>query len=368
MAFKKYTLYPRVVDDLKKRSFIGIFFYLVVLYLVLFTGDYYDRHPEFSNWLAFSVCSICMFRFFHRLVAKWLEPRFVKSNNWVFFFSVPITALIWGVGFAVFMLQDGEANANLLMVMCTIGLSSGAAVAFIPDFRISFLFSTFMLVPAIAVMLFFSINLPLAVAIILMFMYLCFMAYRGNREYWNALENEYLLEKKSWALEKISRIDSLTELYNRRHFDDMYAFEWDRAARKKQSISIIIADIDHFKKVNDEYGHPAGDEYLKAVGHSFKQVFKRKIDIVARYGGEEFIVLMPGESEEIVFEIAQDIRLRFEKYRLEYNGHSLKATLSLGVASCIPNQGQKSQSLISKADKALYKSKIDGRNRVTVSA
>ncbi|MBU1193682.1 MAG: diguanylate cyclase [Proteobacteria bacterium] len=366
MAFKKHRLYRRVADDLKRRSYVGVFFYMVILYLVLFTNDYYDQHPDFSNRLIFLIVGICLFRFFHWPIAKWLEPEFVKLNNCLFLLSVALTALIWGVGFAQFLLQRGDADANLLMVMCTIGLTCGASVAYVPYFRLAFIFNIFILVPGIFVMLLFSINLPLATAFILMFLYLSFMAYRGNQEYWKALENEYLLEEKSKDLEKISRIDGLTGLYNRRYFDEVYSFEWNRSVRKKQSISIILADIDYFKKVNDQYGHLAGDDYLKAAGQLLRQVFKREIDIIARYGGEEFIVLMPGETQENVFLLALKAQKAFEAYSLEYEGQMIKTTLSLGTATCVPDQDSESQALIARADNALYKSKENGRNRVTI--
>ncbi len=366
MAFKKYRLNPRVIDDLKKRSYIGNVFYLLILYIVLYTGDYYDRHPDFSNQMTFFIAGISLFRIFHLPIAKWMEPKFIKFNDTVFIFSVLLTSFLWGIFFAKFMLQGGDANTNLLMVMCTIGLSSGAAVAFYPDLRVSVIFSFFMLLPAIFVMVLHSMDMALTISFILMFLYLCFMAFRGNREYWSALENEYLLEQKSKDMEKISRIDGLTGLYNRRYFDEVYAFEWNRSIRKQQPISIILADIDHFKKINDQFGHLAGDEYLKDVSRLFKQIFKRKIDIIARYGGEEFIVLMPGESDLNANEMAENIRKKLEIYMLEHEGRTIQATMSLGVASCTPQKDQEPQELISKADGALYQSKSDGRNRISI--
>ncbi len=368
VGFKKHRLSSRVMEDLKQRSFFGIVFYPVVLLLVLIPGDYYHRHPDFSNQLIMLVMGICLFRLIHWQVSRWLAPRFVRLNNQLFFLSVALTALIWGVGFAKFMLQDGEFNANLLMVICTVGLAAGAAVAFLPDFRLAFVFSFCMLMPAIIMMGINGINTPLLIALVLMFLYLCFMAYRGNQEYWTALENEYLLEEKSKDLEKISRVDGLTGLYNRRYFDEVLMFEWNRSLRKKVPLSIVLADLDYFKKTNDQHGHLAGDEYLKASARMLKNVFKRKTDIVARYGGEEFIVLMPDESGENAVELADKIRSKLERYQLEYDGQVVQTTLSLGVAGCIPAEGQDPNYLISRADTALYQSKADGRNRVTFSS
>lgn len=299
-------------------------------------------------------------------VGKWIPSKFLKINTTVFILSVVLTALIWGIGFANFMNQTGEANAKLLMVMCTVGLCSGGVMAYIPELRLSMVFCFLMLVPAVMLMGLHHINMPLAAALVLFLIYLCFIAYRANREYWDALENEHLLEKKSKDLEIISRIDGLTGLYNRRYFDEAFSFEWNRAVRNKTSLSVMIGDVDQFKRVNDQYGHLAGDEYLKSLGGLFKDVFKRKTDIIARYGGEEFIALMPNESAENTRRLAETIRSMTESFQLEYEDHTIQTTISIGIAINVPHQHEKREFLISKADRALYQSKTSGRNKVSV--
>ncbi len=365
MEFKKYQLYPRVIDDLKKRSTIGIIFYLSTACIVLFTDNYYLRHPEFSNPFLFSLSGICLLRLFHLYFAQWVQPKLEKLNNHIFILSVAVTALIWGIGFAKFMIQDGELSATLLMTMCTIGLCAGGALAFIPDLRLSILFSFFMLVPAMGIMIFYQINMPLVISLGIFFIYLCFIAHRGNREYWDALGNEFLLEEKSKAHEKISRIDDLTKLYNRRYFDESLSFEWSRSVRLQSPISIIMFDIDDFKRINDNYGHLAGDQYLKATAKMIKKIFKRDTDIIARYGGDEFIALIPNTPLENVCMMAEKVRLEIEAFHLEFEGQTIQASISSGAAICIPDKNDFFQSLISRADKALYQSKTSGRNKVT---
>lgn len=366
MAFKKFKLYPRVVTDLKKRSALGIIFYPLVLMFVLFPGGYYASYPDFSLKLSLYIGAICLFRLLHLLAARWLEPKFVKTNNIIFFISVILTGLIWGVGYARFMSIETGLSGDLLIVMCTIGLSAGGTVAFLPDFRVALLFCSAMLLPAIFMMAWNNHDFPLLTAHSLMLLYLCFMVLRGNREYWDALENEYLLEKRSLELEKISRVDGLTCLYNRRYFDEVYAFEWNRSVRKQLPMTVIIADIDNFKLINDRYGHLAGDEYLKALSRILGQVFKRSMDIIARYGGEEFVILMPEEPGGSAVDLCRIVKKQVQNFVLEYDGQFLRTTLSLGVASMVPEMGKEPGILISKADEALYKSKVNGRNRVTV--
>lgn len=362
LSFKRYQLYPRVIDDLKKRSTIGIVFYLTTACIVLFTDNYYIRHPEFSNPFLFTLSGICLLRLLHLSIAQKVQPRFERLNNYVFIASVAATALIWGIGFAKFMVQEGELSATLLMTMCTIGLCAGGAVAFIPDLRLSISFSFFMLVPAMGVMSYYGTNFPLVVSLAIFFIYLCFITHRGNREYWDALENEHLLELKSKDFEEMSRIDGLTGLYNRRYFDEVFSFEWRRSVRHQSSIAIIMFDIDNFKQINDQYGHLAGDQYLEAVAAVIQHVFKRETDITARYGGDEFIALIPNKPLENVLMMAERVRQQVAAIRSEYEGQVLQTTITTGAALCVPTHQDRPQSLILKADKVLYQNKTTARN------
>ena len=364
MAFKRQILNPRVIEDLKKRSDIGIVFYLVVAGIVLLSESYRSHHPDFSKLFLFSFAGICLFRIFHLSIAKWMQPKFEKFNTWIFVLSVCLTALIWGLGFANFMIHEGDLYAVLLMVMCTVGLCSGEVVAFLPYFRLAIVYSFLALVPSMVGMLVFKMNVPLVLALGLLGGHLFFLARNGNREYWEARENEYILEERSKALEKMNRIDDLTNLYNRRYFDEAFSFEWTRSVRDKTPISIIVFDIDDFKRINDEYGHLAGDQYLTAIATIIKNIFKRQTDITARYGGDEFIVLISNTALENVSMLAEKVRLKVQALQSEYEGQALQASISAGIATCVPDQKDKPQSLILKADKALYQSKANGRNQV----
>lgn len=364
LAFKRYQLYPRVINDLKQRSTIGIVFFLTTACLVSVTDNYHLRHPEFSNLFLISLSGVCMLRLLHMSLAQRAQPKFEHLNNCIFILGVALTALIWGMGFAKFMTQEGELSATLLMTMCTIGLCAGGAVGFIPDLRLSISFSFFMLVPTIGTMVFYHKNMPLVISLFIFFVYLCFITHRGNREYWDALENEYLLKAKSKDFENMSRIDGLTDLYNRRYFDEVLSFEWSRSVRQQTSISIIIFDLDDFKHINDQYGHLVGDQYLKATAVTIKTVFKRETDITARYGGDEFIALIPNKPLENVLMMAERVRSMIAELHLEYEGQSFQTTISAGAAICIPNKNDTPQSLILKADRALYQSKKSGRNKV----
>ena len=157
--------------------------------------------------------------------------------------------------------------------------------------------------------------------------------------------------------------DPLTDLYNRRHFDPSFEREWARCQRQHQVMSLMVLDIDHFKKVNDQHGHDAGDEVLRAVAHTLTQFFRNE-DLVARLGGEEFAVLMPGIGAEACVQRAEALRERLAAQQVALpHGGELAVTVSIGVAS-YPAQGEDPAHLMRSADQALYAAKRGGRNAV----
>lgn len=157
--------------------------------------------------------------------------------------------------------------------------------------------------------------------------------------------------------------DPLTGLYNRRYLEESLPKEIDRAGRKQQSVSVMMLDVDHFKRFNDVYGHKAGDLVLNKVGTYLLSAI-RQYDIACRYGGEEMIIVMPEASIENAVLRANTIRNDIKGMKLEYESKPLgPVTVSIGV-SCFPNDGIDSEKLISAADKALYQAKEDGRDCV----
>ena len=352
----------RVIRDLKKRSTPGIVFYVLLAVLVLVSDDFYQRQPNISLGFLSSIIGICLFRLIHLPIYRWTDGTREKLNRAIFFASVVLTAIIWGVWFVRFMTLDGEHTAKLVMAICTAGLSAGGVVAFVPNLRLSVVFNFSMLVPTIVVMIVRQINLPLALSILLFSIYLVMVALRANREYWKALENELLLIEKTEELNTLSRIDDLTGLYNRRHFDERLDHEWKKAKRVQRPPTLLLCDIDHFKQINDQYGHQAGDEFLKLTASLLRTVFKRNTDLVARYGGEEFIVLMTDIAPGTAYALAEEMRRRMAEILMPYKGHNISATMSIGVASDTPANATR-ESLISRADSALYRAKQKGRNR-----
>lgn len=171
------------------------------------------------------------------------------------------------------------------------------------------------------------------------------------------------------ALEKVERLsmtDSLSQLPNRRNFEIIINQEWKRCSRESQPLSLLMIDIDFFKKYNDTYGHLKGDDCLKKVATAIQRCTSRAGDFVARLGGEEFVVLFPNTDGPGAMKMTERIRSAVEEEKIEHKSSSIAAvvTISLGVATVIPEQDSDYYLLIAQADQALYLAKREGRNRV----
>ncbi len=178
--------------------------------------------------------------------------------------------------------------------------------------------------------------------------------------------SEEKLKETNEILKRLSSLDGLTGIANRRYFDEYLGQEWNNAIEQKDILSLIMLDIDFFKKYNDTYGHLGGDECLKQVAGLLDTISKQSGAIAARYGGEEFVVILPKKDREEALEIAETIRIGIEELAIPHITSEIKdvVTLSIGVSTCHPVLTVKPKDLIQAADIALYDSKRLGRNRV----
>jgi diguanylate cyclase (GGDEF)-like protein len=168
-------------------------------------------------------------------------------------------------------------------------------------------------------------------------------------------------------LERASRTDALTQVANRRHFDEFMSQLWARARHGSHAVSVLMLDLDHFKAYNDQYGHPMGDACLLAVAQALGQSLRRPGDLVARYGGEEFIAVLHKASPQQVEVAAERVRAAVEALRIAHEGSPMhgRVTISIGWASAPPGDREPTaHRLIAMADEALYQAKNRGRNRV----
>jgi diguanylate cyclase (GGDEF)-like protein len=174
------------------------------------------------------------------------------------------------------------------------------------------------------------------------------------------------LGQANLELASLSRTDGLTQLANRRCFDEAFGNEWHRARRHGAGLSLLLVDLDGFKSYNDHYGHPAGDECLRQVAAVLRRGVHRPGDLVARYGGEEFIVILPQTDEHGARVVAESLRQAVEDLELPHARSPVgdHVTVSIGSGTLYPAEGLDKQTLMGMADSALYRAKRTGRNRV----
>lgn len=175
------------------------------------------------------------------------------------------------------------------------------------------------------------------------------------------------LEMANKELSKMSFTDPLTRLYNRRYFDQILSSEIKRASRTRQPVSVVLADIDHFKKVNDLHGHLIGDECLRMVATTMSRQMGRTSDLIARFGGEEFAMILPSTAPQNAIIVAERARNAVEKINFIHRGRRIDLRISLGLAGWVPETSEPPERMLAAADKALYEAKQGGRNRVVAA-
>lgn len=190
-----------------------------------------------------------------------------------------------------------------------------------------------------------------------------------SKLYEDLLETKKRLETANLELERLAAVDGLTGLANRRTFDERLEAEWRRSQRSNEPVTLLMVDVDEFKAFNDEHGHQAGDECLKAIATCLAENARRAGDLVARYGGEEFGVILPQCDSPEGLSLAETLRRSVEALGIEHGVSKVSpyVTISIGLASVFPVVGESIREFVERADRALYEAKRRGRNRVVAS-
>lgn len=181
-------------------------------------------------------------------------------------------------------------------------------------------------------------------------------------------ERTEALQRANGELEKLSMLDGLTGIANRRRFETILNSEWQRGRREHTTLALVICDIDHFKEFNDHFGHQCGDEALKAVARTLEACLQRPADLAARYGGEEFALILPNTDRDGAFKVAEAAREAIRQLNIkrdDLDSHD-RVTISLGVAIAIPDAENEPDKLVNTADQQLYRAKDAGRDRTMI--
>lgn len=218
----------------------------------------------------------------------------------------------------------------------------------------------------------YLVKLPDAIELIARIRYhsRSYLALRERDEAYRALHaSQQQLLEMNLELRRLSNLDGLTGLANRRYFDEYLGAEWQRAMREQRDIALMMVDVDHFKRYNDTYGHLAGDGALKQVAQALQGAADRSTDLAARYGGEEFSLVMPNTSLGGARLIGEKLRRAVAALAVEHKASTTGDILSvsIGAATMVPQQGTTFTALVDAADRNLYAAKHQGRNQVVAS-
>lgn len=363
---KREEIIQRRIDmDLLSRSMPGIFIYAVLWPVLFFPIGFHIQEPL----LCWGLAGIQFFVSVARLTQARLTPVWYGrgSQSWrVYFAACSLTqAAVWGYLFFLAVGDPRMESMSFTLVLAVGGLSAGAIIALNARLWIGLTNISFVLLPGMAAA-FLIRDFSLALMIGIYFFYLLMIGVRSHKEYRRAFKIESQLEAQRSELEKLNKIDPLTMIYNRGHFNATLEFQWNNGIRTHQPQSLLLIDVDHFKAINDEKGHLFGDECLVYIANSIHSTAKRSTDLIARFGGEEFAVLLSNTTLNEATMLAESIRREFEDSPFVYEGDSLNVTVSVGVSSMIPTPDKKPNLIIEQADFALYQAKNDGRNCVRV--
>lgn len=295
----------------------------------------------------------------YRNIARSLDRADVHRQEVLFLSTAFVSGLLWGSAAVFFYLPNDPANSMFLaLVLIAMGAASAALLSF---HRFAFPFFVLPTVVPLAAQLLTDdqiAHLALGIVIPVYFTLLFVLSRQIYRFVWDATRNRLIHEHHAL-------IDPLTAIPNRRAFEEFLNREWRRATRTETPISLIIADIDDFKRCNDMLGHPGGDKVLRSVAMLFLNAGRRGGDLAARIGGEEFAIVATETDQYGALTIARNIQQALETTAQRVLGLPRLPTMSFGICSVVPKDSENAYKLFEDADAALYKSKAGGKNSIT---
>jgi len=347
---------------LYRQSFPAVFVSTLAASVLLVILWSHQDHRLLLAWfgalfLTF-VIRLALFTLYHRK-----SPRGRELLAWErpYFITLILSSLTWGIG-SLFIMPADSFVLQAITFSFLVGLAGGAISVYSSHSAMTIATIASILFPSTAYFLLSgsSMFIGLAIASILFFV----SSVRAARFLSKTLNQNFLmtheLEASRIKAERLANIDDLTGLHTRRAFYELGKVLSNSSQRNAQPLSIIIMDIDNFKRINDSYGHAAGDSALMQVGKIMRERL-RKSDISGRIGGEEFAVILPGTSLQQSFQLAEALRKQIEELSIQSEDKTIRITASFGVASGMDDL----DTLGEHADKAMYRSKQSGRNAVT---
>lgn len=351
--------------DLKSRAASGVYIYLVLWLLVAVWANIYQHNPTLFAVNTGLLILTASTRYY---LIQYYKPSSIKQADFLdraICVLILLSALHWGVtsSWLIYSDQYHESRWPVLIILAAI---AAGGVAMLNIFRfLGALYPIFIVLPtAIVGLFFYSEHYYLLVSLgILMIIYLVHLCKTVSQSYLNKLHKHQAMYEHAQAMQSLSTIDPVTSLDNRLSFSEQFKSIWQHSLEREQAVSLLYIDLDYFKKINDEYGHAAGDACLIAVGNTLKATINREDYVVARYGGEEFTILMPNATLAMAKTVADQLNEAVRNMVFTWENQTIRVSCSIGIASLTPSIKTERIALIEMADKALYQAKSAGRDR-----
>jgi diguanylate cyclase (GGDEF)-like protein len=360
-ATSQYRL-QQISADLHERALPGGVFYLLGWLLLAGFGGMFERRPLLCSALLVGFALAAAVRFPLRARAAH-DPGGAAAQLPRLWAVLLATSAGWGAVSVWALLDPAFVGTDLVNLVTTVALATAFAQVFPIDLARGTIGTLLIYVPPLAVVWLQADKLPVAVAMSLHLAYLGTTLVRSHREYHRRLELDVALRVERDRFEALSRLDPLTGLSNRRRFAEVLEQDVAQAAAGG-ALSLLIVDLDHFKAVNDRYGHASGDACLREVAERLRDTFAAA-SVVARIGGEEFGVTLP-EGGAAALELAEAFRERLRAQPVDAGASRIPLTASIGLAAYDPARQRGSEGLFRAADRALYAAKEGGRDRTVV--
>jgi diguanylate cyclase len=359
----------RAAGDLYGRSLAGPLFYATGCLVTAAVANHLSP-LRLLGWLpASSYVIMFVLRRMNRPPTDFVDPAPYQRWRWRHWMLIHAGCLLWGAVSVYFGYLERDVSLPFIVtVLISITLGAALSQAFSMDARQTAATLVFLYLPSITLFVLVPKLRTIAFTLTVFVLYQFSSLRRVAKEYDAQVDTEFALLLSRAEVERMSRVDALTGLANRREYEQAYPKAWQQAARSKGAIALLVFDLDHFKALNDGHGHLAGDACLRHFARLLEDSFRREIDLLARIGGEEFVAALPGLSAQEGERMAEELRAKLEQHPCEWQGRPLPMTVSVGVGSASWPADPKPEATFARVDTACYAAKMAGRNRVVQAA
>ena len=351
------------VDDTYQRALIGGVFYLIAWLVIGSYGGTFQREPLVS-WVLVAVFAALAVARFLRRPPQDADALRLLSYLWIHWSIIVATTTLWGGIFLWAMLDPAFAMARTGALLTTLGLAIAFAHTYSMRRGFAYVGIATLYVPGLILLWRDPADRATALVMSVYLIYVVVSLLSNHSAYQERLDLDQVLRDQRDLFAQKSRIDPLTELANRRHFGEVLTRASQQARSNGKPMSLLLLDIDYFKKINDSHGHSVGDACLVEIATRLQKEFGGHGELAARLGGEEFGVVLESRGVSVAAQRAERFREALAAKPIELDGIVLPVTVSLGVAEFDPINHRDADGLYRAADRAVYRAKSAGRNRV----